>query len=152
MTWNEINNKKDIDVFMETFGGFHDSCLKELHMSTDSFVGDELGMAVPLGLDTKVRILFQKQSRNPSAIELYFEEVTEMHIHPRGENQDSIIYDATLIQRDGLFYWADEYGWDPDNYTVGRNSWIAAKKVKWRDVSSWMGQTNRYGVISEDET
>ena len=39
-------------------------------------------MKVPGELDTNVKILFQRQYKNPSAIEILFESVTGIHIDP----------------------------------------------------------------------
>lgn len=29
MEWKELKHRQDIEKLLETFGGFHDSCLKE---------------------------------------------------------------------------------------------------------------------------
>ena len=42
------------------------------------YVDESLAMTVPGGLDTNVKILFQRQYENPSAIEILFEGVTGM--------------------------------------------------------------------------
>ncbi|PEI90320.1 hypothetical protein CN679_18005 [Bacillus pseudomycoides] len=148
MNWNTIKTKEDIENLLHLFGGFHDSCLKELYMWTDSFVGEDLSMRVLSG--TNVRILFQRQYENPSAIELLFEGVTQFHLTPPPENRDSTIFGASLLLQNNLFYWADDIGWKPNEVTPYEISWIAAKSVKWRDVSSWMGDKMRYGVINGD--
>ncbi|WP_421381849.1 hypothetical protein ACOJQI_21220 [Bacillus salacetis] len=150
MEWAEIKTSKNIEDLLESFGAFHDSCLKELYMSTESYVDENLSMGMSAELDTSVRMLFQRQARNPSAIELLFEGVTQFHIVPSPINHDSIIYDAKLILHNGLFYWTDDCEWEPENNTDGSNRWISAKRLKWRDASSWMGKQNRYGVISSD--
>ncbi len=149
MEWIEVKDSKDIEKILDKFGWFHDSCLKELYMWTESYVDEDLSMAVPSGLDTNVRILFQRQFSHPSAIELLFEGVTQFHILPSPENYDSIIYNATLIFHNGLFYWANQNDWQPENNTTDTSSWISAKSLRWRDASSWMGKQNRYGVINE---
>ncbi|PFR29471.1 hypothetical protein COK19_06325 [Bacillus cereus] len=148
MSWNTIKTKEDIDKLLPLFGGFHDSCLKELYLWTDSCVDENFAMGMSSG--TNVRILFQRQYDNPSAIELLFEGATKFHLTPPPENHDSIIYDASLIFQNNLFYWADDSSWKPDQVTEYEVSWISAKSVKWRDVSSWMGDTMRYGVINEN--
>ena len=84
MEWIEVNDSEDIENLLEKFGGFHDSCLKELFMWTDSYVDENLSMGVSAELDTNVRILFQRQFRDPSAIELLFEGVTQFHIVSKG--------------------------------------------------------------------
>lgn len=136
---------------MDLFGGFHDSCLKELYMSTETFVAEDLSMSMSVNLDTSVRILFQRQDRDPSAVELLFKRTTHFHIYPRGENQDSIIYGAKLVLEEGQFYWAQDEEWQIDKPFLHPISWIAAKELHWRDVSPWLGKEQRYGVISHDD-
>ncbi|WP_339147191.1 MULTISPECIES: hypothetical protein [unclassified Sutcliffiella] len=150
MEWKELKDRNDIYNLLETFGEFHDSCLKELYMWTESYVDESLSMGMSTDLDTNVRILFQRQNDNPSAIELLFEGVTQFHIVPSPINYDPVIYEAKLILHEGYFYWADDLDWEPNTYTQGANSWISAKNLKWRDVSSWMGKRNRYGLITPD--
>lgn len=146
MSWNTLKTKEEIESFLRLFGGFHDSCLKELYMWTDSCVGENLSMCILP--DTNVRILFQRQYENPSAIELLFEGVTQFHFTPK--KHDSSIFSASLLLQNNLFYWADDIGWKPNEVAPYEVSWISAKSVKWRDVSSWMGDKMRYGIISED--
>ena len=148
MDWNKINTSEDIDNFLNLFGGFHDSCLKELYMWTDSYVDDDLSMGMSSG--TNVRILFQRQYEQFSAVELLFEGVTQFHITPNPENYDSIIFDASFTNHKGLYYWADDIDWKPGDYERENVSWISAKNVKWRDASSWMGKIMRYGVLKQD--
>lgn len=145
MEWRQVRNADDIEKVMKVFGYFHDSCLKELHMWSEHFVDNKLSMNVSSGLDHRVRILFQRQARNPSAIELMFEQVTEMHILPSPENYDSIICSASFIFEEGLFYWAADSSWKPENMEK-KVSWISSKAVKWRDVSDWMGGELRYAA------
>lgn len=151
MNWNKINSSTDIENFMDLFGGFHDSCLKELYMSTETFVDEDLSMSMSVNLDTCVRVLFQRQDRDPSAIELLFKGVTHFHIHPREDGQDSIIYGAKLVLKEGLFYWAEDEDWQIDQPFLHPVSWISAKEVHWRDASSWMGEEQRYGVLRDEE-
>jgi hypothetical protein len=148
MEWIEIKGNEDIKKLLKMFGNFHDSCLKELLMWTDSFVDKDLSMGVGLGLDTNIRMHFQRQFINPSAIELLFEGVTQFHLSPSPENYDSIILDAILLLQDGTFFWADAYDWKPISHDH-EVTWIASKRVKWRDVSNWMGDNRRYGVLNE---
>ena len=146
MEWVEVKYNKDIEELLHSFGEFHDSCLKELYMWTESYVEDNLSMSpVP---DTNVRILFQRQYRNPSAIELLFSGLTQFHIVPRQGNYESIIQDAKLLLHKGLFYWSNDNNWEPENSILSDTSWLSAKSLKWREVSSWMGKENRYGIIS----
>lgn len=144
--WIELKNQKDLDVVMECFGRFHDSCIRELHMWTDHYVNHDLSMSVSTGLDHNIRLLVQRQAENRCAIELLFEKVTQLYIKPSPENYDSIIFEATFLQKNGLFYWADDSNWDPDGEAkYSAVNWICSKAVRWRDASEWLGSALRYG-------
>jgi hypothetical protein len=143
MEWHEIKDTDDIQKFLEIFGLFHDSCIKELHLITESYVQHDLSMVFPQGKETKVYILFQRQFKNPSAIEVLFDEIDILHIWGGLPGYTKEIFGSTLLIQEGLFYWADQEGWVP-NDKQNESSWISARKVKWRDVSDWMGDTVRY--------
>ncbi|WP_257125349.1 hypothetical protein [Bhargavaea cecembensis] len=146
--WIEIRERKDIDHLLERFDHFHDSCLKESYLWTEAFVDSDLAMHMSDERDTKARFLFQRQWKGPSAIELLFGGVTTFHLAPRAANEDSLIYEAQLYFRNGLFYWAEDGDWIYEEKERFPNvSWISSEKLKWRDASSWMGKRNRYGVI-----
>ena len=151
MNWQHLESQTDLDRLLSLFGGFHDGCLREAHIWTEHYVFPDLRMHCIGDLDTRVRILFQRQFSNPSAIELLFEQVTTFHFQSSLPNYDSIIYDATLLHCDGLFYWAETDGWSPKD--AGRNdvTWIAAKMLSWRDASEWMGNELRFGPNNEPQ-
>ncbi len=145
MEWNEINSQKDADKLMNIFGDFHDSCVREAHLWTDHWVSDYLSMSCPGNLDNRIRFLIQRQFKNPSAIELLFDEVTQFNLVPTSENFDSIIYQATLlVMDDGNIYWSPEGEWRPDSPDKDESTWISAKKLCWREVP-WLGEKLRYG-------
>ncbi|WP_100489307.1 hypothetical protein [Sporolactobacillus pectinivorans] len=150
MNWREVKDHTGIKNLLDTFDGFHDSCLKELYMWNESYVDEHLSMSMSTDLDTNVRILFQRQFHHPSAIEMLFEGVIQCHIIPAPINYDCIISEATVIKHEGLFYWVDDTDWKPEDAAYRSASWISSKALKWRDVSSWMGKQNRYGVINQD--
>lgn len=146
MTWNTLNSQSDLDVLLKLFGGFHDGCLREAHVWTEHYVNPDLGMHCAPELDTRVRLLIQRQFSSPSAIELFFEQVVTFHLQPSPDNYDSIIYGATLLCHEETFYWADTEGWSPADAARHDATWIAAKKLSWRDASDWMGADLRYGA------
>ncbi len=145
MEWINVHSQADVDYLLDRFGGFHDSCLREMHVWTEHWVVEDLAMAAPGHLDTHVRILFQRQFREPSAIEMLFSQVTRLNLVPSPENYDSIIFDATLLIRGDTIYWSDDAGWSPDDPQCHRSTWIAAKQLCWRDASEWLGHRLRYG-------
>ena len=72
-------------------------------MWTGTYVNEGLSMSVPSELDTNVKMLFQRQYSNPSAIEFLFECVTGIHIVPTPENYNLIIQDAIILKSDDNF-------------------------------------------------
>ena len=145
MSWIEVSSQADLDALMDTFGRFHDGCLKEMHMWTESYVDKDLSMSCPFHLDTHVRLLIQRQFETPSAIELLFDGVMHINVAPSQDNYDSIIFDATLLFQDSIFYWADVRNWSPNQEDSASATWIGGSNLKWRDASEWMGESMRYG-------
>ena len=144
MEWKEIKTQVDADDLMKIFGDFHDSCIREAHLWTDYWVSHELSMACSGHLDNKIRFLIQRQFDNPSAIELFFEQVTRFNLVPSPENYDSIILSATLLVRDDSVFWSPEGDWSPEEPNRDKSTWVSAKELRWREVD-WLGKDLRYG-------
>jgi len=146
MKWNEIKTQSDVDYLMKEFGGFHDSCIREAHIWTDTWVNPDLSMSISSELDVSMRLHIQRQYRDPIAIELFFEEITRINLVPAPENCDAVIISTTIIFSNGLIYWATVDNWNPDNIDYNDNTWISAKKLKWRKVDDWIGPILQYGL------
>src|SRR3954464_9950476 len=129
MEWEEISTQSDADSLMNVFGGFHDGCIHEAHLWTDHYVDPELSMGCAPGPDNKIRFLIQRQYKNPSAIELLFDEVTRFNLVPTPETYDSIIFAATLIVRDDGIFWSPEGDWKPDGPNRDGCTWVSARKL-----------------------
>jgi hypothetical protein len=69
--WQELGAPNQIAALMDTFGDFHDACVREMHVVTGHYVAQNLSMSVDWR--TTVHMLIQRQFPNPSAIELRFE-------------------------------------------------------------------------------
>lgn len=141
-TWHELTTDNDIAELMDLFGHFHDGCVREVHVATGHFVGENLSMSV--GWRTTVHMLVQRQIRQFSAIELRFEEVVALKLSPPTPNYESIIFRAAFLFLNGVFYWAESDDWSPDSPEPNDLTWIAARRAWWRDASEWMGPTLRY--------
>jgi hypothetical protein len=144
MDWMEIKTQDNADALMERFGGFHDGCLREAHLWTDHYVAEDLSMSCPGNLDNRIRLLIQRQFRGPASIELLFEEVTRFNLVPASDNCDSIIFEATLLVRDGTIFWSPEGAWDPSSPRRDASTWISANRLRYREVD-WLGKVLRYG-------
>jgi len=148
MNWKEIKTQTDADVLMELFGGFHDGCVREAHLWTDHYVAQDLSMSCPGNLDNRIRFLVQRQFKNPAAIELLFEEVTRFNLVPTPDNYDTVIYEATLLVRNGKIFWSPEPNWSPDSTNRDDETWISANRLRWREVD-WLGKDLHYGPKEE---
>lgn len=145
MNWIPLTTQVELDALLLRFGNFHDGCIREAHIWTETYVMEDLKMHPPGHLDTRIRLLVQRQWRDPSAIELLFEEVTTFHLVPPPENYMDIILDATLILEGDTIYWANWDPWHPSAPNRDQGTWIGARKLSWRDASDWMGPDLRYG-------
>ena len=140
--WKEIKDDNDIKTLMKLYGNFHDGCLREIHIVTIESVDSRLSMSFDGSLTAT--LLFQRQYRNPTVIELKFVNVGQFNFNPPGPTYNSVIYDATFKKVDNLFYWASE-----DNWELGDNDavWISGEKVHWRERPELIGKVNRISDV-----
>ena len=141
MEWKEIDTEKDIEDLLNTFGGFHDGVIREMYLWNDYYVDEDLSMDSGDGA-LNAKVLFQRQWENPSAIEMLFSVIDKINIVSTPPNYWYMIFDVTLIYKDGLYYWAEVGDWE-----IGDNSvtWISSRSISWRSVDTWIGSKLRYG-------
>jgi hypothetical protein len=138
--WQALQNPTQLEELMHVFGNFHDACVREIHVGTGHHVDESLSMTVDW--KTTVHVLIQRQYRPLSVIELRFEEVVGLRFSAPPPDHENIIYGAAFFIRDDIFYWADDASWTPESSS--ENTWVAARKAYWRDVSEWLGARLRY--------
>lgn len=139
--WTPIQTEEDICVLMQSFGGFHDSCIKELKYISGAYVGEDLGM-YPFNDQRSVRMIFQRQDKNPMAIEMEFSGVITLSLSPKNTAYTAEILDASMLMRDGKIYWYDSFFKEkPDVY---HGTWIEAEGVRWRCADDCMGNKEIY--------
>lgn len=144
--WFEIQSQADCAKLLELLGGFHDGCLREVHVWAGIFVDTDLAMSncVPDPMAMKARVLIQRQWPSPSAVELLFQGVSRLNVAAPAAGCDAIIFGATLTQIDGTFYWAEIGDWHLGRSDRDDVTWVGGKQLHWRDVSDWMGPALRY--------
>src|SRR5262245_22372418 len=103
MPWQVLSSEEDCQQLLGRVGGLHDGCLREMQLWSKHSVDQDLNMRISPGLDMRARLLFQRQFREPSALELFFEEILELQIGTHSLNDDSIILDADLHFRNAFF-------------------------------------------------
>jgi hypothetical protein len=120
-------------------GGFHDSCIHEVHVATGRWVGVWGDMSL-LGTHV-IHLLIQSQIGGPDAVELRFDAVSAYSLATLESND--VIFGATMLSHEGMWYWADTDDFRPGFARAG-TTWIAAERIAWRDASDWLGREARY--------
>lgn len=137
MDWISVTAESDISELMDQFGCFHDSCLKELHYKSGTYVNDDLSMSMIN--EPVITIIFQAQWKELRAIEMEFSDLIEFHLKPPGKEYTTEILGVKLIKIGGLFYWADWDNWNKDNEDRDEATWICAKSIRWRKREDLIG-------------
>jgi len=136
--WEEIKDQADIDKLLKDYGYFHDSCLRDIYITTREFVDEKLAMH----FDNKLTgsLLFQRQFGTATVLELKFEDITQLNFIPFDETTNAVIYNATLMKTNGIFYWADIEDWK-----IGDNdsTWISGRRLFWRLRPELIGNITR---------
>jgi hypothetical protein len=156
--WIPLSSSGAIADLLTNFGGFHDACLREVALATETYVDERRAMTFPGNLDTSALLYFQRQSQDFPAIELRCTGVTQFHLRPTPDNCDSIIVDGT-VANDGkrlrlavCFVGAPKTG--PPNTWVelphrsleDPDLEVIAQSMAWRSLNDGLGNKLRYGV------
>lgn len=125
--WKEIITEADIEALMNDYGYFHDSCLRDVYISTREYVDERLAMH----FDNKTTgvLLFQRQFDKNTVLELKFENIDRFNFNPPGLEYYGVIDEATFKKVGDLFYWADIGDWEAEDPDA---TWISASKVYFR--------------------
>jgi hypothetical protein len=101
--WTNLDSQNAIASFLAEFGGFHDACLRQLLVSTETFVANNLSMSCPGHLDTTVLLFLQSQSGSLPAVEIKCERVTGVRIMPSPDGCDSIVMSGTIANEGEIY-------------------------------------------------
>ncbi|UOG72753.1 hypothetical protein MTX78_11510 [Hymenobacter tibetensis] len=138
--WISIKNQGDADFLMQTFRGFHDSCIKELAIQNREFVDEHLAMH--FDNKTFVKVLFQSQFKENSVLEMLFEDVVDFNWVQDEKSSDvtaSLIFEAVCLWENDTLYWAENMEWQIDSSNKNDYRWIAAKLCHWRILEAALG-------------
>lgn len=146
--WHQVQIQSDIDQLLETYGGFHDSCIVSLHYVSGTYVDDDNAMVFGSDDDFVLNIVFQRQWE-PKGLELCFSGVRRFHITALQDNYFDDIYEAYLAFHDGILpakyraadrviVWADDAGFCVNELSEAPVepdvSYVIATGLKWRLV------------------
>ncbi len=152
--WIPLDSADSIERLLSGFQSFHDACLREMAMTTETYVAENLRMTCPGHLDTTVVLFLQRQSKSLSAIEIKCERVTNLRITPSPDGSDSIISVGT-IRTSGTgyclslsFIGGPLRGVPNSIITIGPRELpdieIAAEAISWRSIPQGLGNKLRY--------
>ena len=132
LNWIKLESNVDLNRLMDRFGRFHDSCLRELYLSTTAHVSSDLSMS--FNAKSSATLLFQRQFRPDSVLELRFDDLIGLNYQPLSSGYNEVIYDATLVLEGGITYWADHQEWEVKDIRNGESDsvWIGATEVYYR--------------------
>ncbi|MCL2678089.1 MAG: hypothetical protein FWE85_03445 [Clostridiales bacterium] len=145
--WHSIKSNSDINSLLEFYGGFHDSCIKEIRYTSGAWVDADMAMHMGEQEDWQVDIVFQRQWE-PISIELRFTGMRKMNIAGWQRNYYCDIYDCYLAFHNDLItcldeiliVWADNAGFESKNFSERciieepGASFIIAKNLLWREI------------------
>lgn len=133
MEFKKIISECDIQELMNEFAFFHDSCIKEIHYLSGSFVDEKRNMH-PINSDRTVSIIFESQQSKSKTLELRFNKIKEFHLIPKTEDTDCVIYGASLKKINDFFYWADWVDFSLNDLSENFGTWIIAQSVCWQFI------------------
>ncbi len=154
--WIKIDSQPSIDRLLREFGGFHDACLREVSIATETYIDEDLAMSCPGELDTSALLFLQGQNRSLPAIEIKCERVTSIHLIPTPEGCDSIIWGGEIridkkICRIALNFIGGPLKGPPNSSIfIKPRSYeepdieITAEAVAWRPIYDGLGKQLRY--------
>src|ERR1044072_9013728 len=136
--WHEVSDLKQLNQFLDVVNGFHDGVLKEIHWVNGDHVSESLSL-LPCRL-SNARMLVQRQANQPSAVEIYFQN----------------IWSITLDTVDFIFESTAEHEspktlLDKQLHLLRLNlegSRIVFERLYWRDASDFMGYDVRFGPFT----
>lgn len=144
--WNEITNEVELNDFIALFGGFHDSCIKEMKYISGAFVNKNLAMH-PINSERKVNVIFQRQFRNPSVVEVEFIGVSQLKLSPVEEAYTCELGEATMGINNHHIFWCDCGGISQDELDRYEGTFICSRRVRWRIADEYIGKDEIYKSI-----
>ena len=146
--WMDIETQKDIDVLMESFSGFHDSCLVSMNYISGNKVQDNGSMTFGTPNDYQLNMIFDNQYGE--SVELCFQGVRRMHLVGLQDNYLADIFGASIAFYENIMpskytapqrciVWADDGSFDVSKIDHSLNepavTYIIAHTLKWRKIT-----------------
>jgi len=145
--WRSVEDQQGIDGLMETFMGFHDSCIHSLRYESGCYVDGEGSMYAHVPPEKFVLHMVFHSQWKVRTVELRFSGVRRFHMVGMEDNYMKDIYGSYLAFHEGLLpaehgasprviVWADWAGFDPthipDPMAEPGTSYVMATALQWR--------------------
>jgi hypothetical protein len=149
--WQTVESQDDINLLLEEFGGFHDSCIVNLYYESGMYVDKENSMVFAAPYEYKLHVVLQSQW-NKDACNLCFEGVRRMHIAGLQDNYAPDILSCYLKFHENILpsrysapkeviVFADSCDFDINNINHPLNepetSYVIASRLKWRKFDAF---------------
>src|SRR5438105_4100888 len=154
--WIALTSERAVQELLQQFDGFHDGCLREVSLATETYVDERGAMACPGHLDTSALLYFQSQNRSLSAIEFRCDGVTAFRLRPTAEGCDSIVSSGTIdLQAESCRIAVRFVGgplsgppntgvWLPARSPDDPDLEVVARRIEWRAIDNAFGDRPRY--------
>ena len=143
--WNEINNDRDLNYFMDIHYAFHDSCIKEMKYISGAYA-NEKGM-YPVNDLRNLKMIVQGKFKQSNVIELEFIGLKALRLYPNDETYTCEILDTTMILKEDCIYWFDYGGLTEDHFETYQGTARCAAKLRWRVADEYLGPKEIYRSI-----
>ena len=133
--WIALDTQAAINTFMETYGYFHDGCLVDLHYVSGTYVDPEdMGMQ-PCADKRSAILTFHRQFPDPCIIELRFDGIDTLVLHPFSPLYTSEIHEARMRLNDAKIEWfSHRIDDESKQYTSPNVTWLRAEHGWWRPI------------------
>ncbi len=160
MAWILLDTNEAFQDLMDRFGWFHDACLRDASLVTETHIDADGSLHDDGRLDTSAVLFFQSQGPPVRAIELRCAGVSLFKVAPTGDNRDSILSTAAFGPapggyRLGLYFVglplvaepnsSAHRHVDPDAEAPAID--IVAASMAWRLLDGWLGPVTRHHRI-----
>lgn len=143
--WHSVETQDDIDLLLDTYGGFHDSCIVSCNYQSGTHVNDKRAMSFGCAEDHNLSVIFQSQW-GPKTLELQFIGLRQMHLTGWQYNYLDDIFGAYLSFHNDLLpgepnrviVWTDSGSFDIEKFNNAihepSETYIVANTLMWRIV------------------
>ena len=153
--WTPLDSQEAVDALVAKTYGFHDTVLREIAVSGETFVGPDLSISCPSHLEVSALLFVQCENRDLPGLELCCRGVSQLSLTPTPDGCDSIIFTGSLVRESSSLRLTLEYVNRPlFSHGTGTLAALAAhgpsglvlvaQSISWRPLLDALGDKPRY--------